>query len=513
MPSNGPRPRLVKRLCLLVLLALAGFLCSGCFATIAQVRRGDRQHLMLAQEIPLPHHVPEFAGGLSFRFAMAHDVIHERFARHGQEHYAERNRLTREAMDQLPVNASERWPLADDLAAGLDRLGKSVEAVEVMRRKLEQQLEQGISGGDLYSTFANLGTFLIHASFAQAVQADAAAVEQFEEGVAFIRQSVEVNPSAHFGRERWQAAIAEFLLAAINTPELLKTFDCLGNRLDLPASQFSESAHESLISAYGRSTLFNYQSALRRAEFDYPPLFTPGFDPGVEQHWEDVRFLRQYITFVGAETGWDEVDVPSHRKPVPFDEPMLGIIGMWRQGGGANPHFALAIAETMLRIGQRYIAWSAYARTKLLAERYSPDPALQRFLVNHCNQRQRVIEDSLPPQQANADNHRQLQSQFEAELAYGQDYQRDYQRFEIRQLAAGIPLAAPDFFADFHAGHPPVASPVGTEESYRYVRRSLVQDYKNRVTLSVAIFGAGCGAMLPLLLSGLMNVLRTAWRR
>ena len=28
---------------------------------------------------PLPHHFPRYPGGVSLRFAMAHDVIHERY--------------------------------------------------------------------------------------------------------------------------------------------------------------------------------------------------------------------------------------------------------------------------------------------------------------------------------------------------------------------------------------------------------------------------------------------------
>ena len=69
--------------------------------------------------------------------------------------------------------------------------------------------------------------------------------------------------------------------------------------------------------------------------------------------------------------------VPSHRMPTSFDEPCLGIVGMWRQGGGANPHFALALAETMLRVGQRYVAWTAYERASRLAERFWPDDAMR----------------------------------------------------------------------------------------------------------------------------------------
>ena len=44
-----------------------------------------------------------------------------------------------------------------------------------------------------------------------------------------------------------------------------------------------------------------------------------------------------------------EAVASSHFVPVAFDEPTLGIIGMWRLCGGAHPYFALALGETMLR--------------------------------------------------------------------------------------------------------------------------------------------------------------------
>src|SRR5262245_41322264 len=47
---------------------------------------------------PLPHHFPKYPGGVSLRFAMVHDVIHERFPWHGRAYYEERNRRVREAL-------------------------------------------------------------------------------------------------------------------------------------------------------------------------------------------------------------------------------------------------------------------------------------------------------------------------------------------------------------------------------------------------------------------------------
>src|SRR4051812_23035114 len=81
---------------------------------------------------------------------------------------------------------------------------------------------------------------------------------------------------------------------------------------------------------------------------------------------QERAYLRQFIAVVGAETRWRDDTHNYQLERVPFDEPVLGIVGMWRYGGGANPHFSLALAETMLRVGQRHIAWSAYERTRRL---------------------------------------------------------------------------------------------------------------------------------------------------
>ena len=268
---------------------------------------------------------------------------------------------------------------------------------------------------------------------------------------------------------------------------------------------------------YGRPTTTEFFRSLKWLESDCPPYFSAGFDPADPEHWEAASVIRERITHVGAEPGWELVDVPSHREAVPFDEPMLGIIGMWRQGGGANPHFALAVAETMLRTGQRFIAWTAYARAKKLAGRYSPDPGTQRFLVDHCSQRQSEIETAMradfvtvPAQGKSAAKNKLeyrasgLQIQFEDELAFGKRYQQDYQDFESRQIDAGIPLGTPDFFDGFHNRRPAIASAMGKEETYRYLRQDLIDEYREQLILSVAIFGAGGGAMLPQLFRWLL---------
>jgi hypothetical protein len=63
---------------------------------------------------------------------------------------------------------------------------------------------------------------------------------------------------------------------------------------------------------------------------------------------------------------------------VPFDQPTLGILGMWTQGGGENPHFAVALGNIMSRVGQLRLAHFAYQRADATADRVHPDPDIRR---------------------------------------------------------------------------------------------------------------------------------------
>src|SRR5207249_4212101 len=60
---------------------------------------------------------------------------------------------------------------------------------------------------------------------------DAQGKVQFREGVDFVKKSVAVNPDAHFGRETWQVVMGEFILAAMEKPDVLKQFDFIGTSL------------------------------------------------------------------------------------------------------------------------------------------------------------------------------------------------------------------------------------------------------------------------------------------
>jgi hypothetical protein len=148
---------------------------------------------------------------------------------------------------------------------------------------------------------------------------------------------------------------------------------------------------------------------------------------------------------------------------------MLGIVGMWRQGIGADPYFALCIGEVMIRVGQRHLAWSAYERSFRLSKDFSPDPATQQFLRDHCKKRQEKIEKSL--EKTNSGQTQELRARFESELAAGMEYQAAYQKYEADRIARGVPLTDEHFYDEFHATRQPIASQSGPEEWYTYEKR------------------------------------------
>jgi hypothetical protein len=434
-------PRIFWRLSLLLLAALVGACAGGVYAPHAWVLRSPLRPAGTLKAHPYPHHIPKYPGGVSLRFAMVHDVLHERFPRHGTAYYQERNSLVRRALEEgKDLPRDKRFALLDDLGVGLEFVGEHEEAIRVLRDKLREQQALGMQGRDLYSSYANLGTFLILGPFRQVRPGNADDKQTLYEGLDFIHKSIEVNPEAHFGREAWQAVIVEFMIALLDDPQLLLKYDMIGDRLD----KAIDPAQQRCYRGWGGFDLFQAEHYLKR-----------------EQTAQGNPRWREAITQIGAEEGWTEAVKSQHQKPVPFDEPALGIVGMWRLGGGAHPHFALALGEIMVRVGQRYIAWCAYERAARLAGLAWPDKELQQKFVEHCRRRQAVIEQQLP-----ANDRERLRPAFETELDLGQRYQQGYQRYEEQRIAAGASIDDPHFYDAFHAEHDAIATPVGSEDQF-----------------------------------------------
>lgn len=385
---------------------------------------------------PLPHQLSKYEGGISLRYAMVHDVIHERFPMHGRVYYEHRNAVVREELKRLESQGTttqpldKYWDLMDDLAVGHVHLGEYGRAVEIMRQKLRQQEEARVPKSGLYTTYANFGTAMMIGALHDLLSGKGG-TESLQESLPWVRDAIKVNPEAHFGREEWQVELGQFLLDASMNPDVLLRRDMIGNDLE-----------EEIRSLDGRSGMMmpaRFTHQVKRL------LEAREIDPDQRQS------VRGYITRVGY-------------KPAPFDEPTLAIIGMWRYGAGANAHFSLALGETMLRVGQRYIAWSAFERASRLAESFWPNQHIQQRFIEHCRKRQELIESSLGASQRAA-----LRPAFEKDLAAGQEFQRAYQQYEAEQIKAGRSIDDPNFYASFFANRPPIASDPGQTDYITFI--------------------------------------------
>lgn len=399
----------------------------------------------------LPHQEPKFPGAATFRFAMVHDVVHERFPKHGPAYYIERERLARERLTHVSPDSDDAFGLMDDIAAGLDRLGKPAEAVPIMRDKLARQQVRGLTGLDLYTTHANLGTFLVHTHMKGAIARSPTDLERVREGREFVAQSIKLNPNAHFGREEWQLVAIDTFLEYSIRPELVKEFDLIGNSLSAKVNE----------EVAGKQVAISFTTAR--------PF---------KRQWSEMGYRKERSGV--REVGKDD----RIGKQAPFDEPCLGIIGMWRQGGGANPYFALCLGEIMIRVGQRFIAWACYERAFRLADRFWPEKDKQDFLRGHCRLRQKAIEETMNEAELS-----QLRPRFDAELAKGLENQKDYQAYEAKRIAEGVSIHSPTFFDEFHATHPNIASRPGPEEWHASERFSYAR-YFERV-FAIGLLGGG----------------------
>lgn len=473
------------------------------------------------EELPAPHLIPKVPGGTTLRFAMVHDVLHERYLKHGPAYYRKRNEASQARIDEerAAIDAGRAptpgyFDALDDLAVGRMRLGDAITAISLMRRKLQLQREHNYPPNaaadpralikpagapltdaevSLYKTHANLGSFLMESSLHLALDGDPKSREWMREGLDEIDKAVAINPEAHFGRETWQLALGEFLLDSIESPSLLMKRDMIGNSLQgEPLSAiWSINMHTA---GYGRGLPdLALIEAASRTDVD-----------GATR--ERMKAARSLITIVGPQLNFGETansgDPPA--KPVPFDEPVLGILGMWTIGGGANAHFSLALAETMRRVGQFPIAWTAYERTIGLSKLFSPDDEIRKGLIEHCRRRQAEIEETYvkllrrdaretrlptPP----PIDFEEWRERHRAELAFGLRWQREYIAFEERRIAEGIPIDDPDFARPFLESHEPIASPVGRAD-IAYVRPNSTLQAINAIPAT--LMGAGIGAAL-----------------
>ena len=122
------------------------------------------------------------------RFPETLELITGKFLRHSPEFYEWRIKDRLKRLETDPRNVA----LLDDLAVAYDKTGRHDLAIETAR--MTEKIQPG-----RYETAANLGTFHFHAG-------------KLGEGIPHIERALKINPNAHFGREKFQKALVEYVL-------------------------------------------------------------------------------------------------------------------------------------------------------------------------------------------------------------------------------------------------------------------------------------------------------------
>jgi tetratricopeptide (TPR) repeat protein len=121
------------------------------------------------------------------RFPGVLEIITGKFVRHSKDYYEWRIKDRLKKLEAAPNDPA----LIDDLAVGYDKLGRYDEGIAVLEKSLAAH-------PDRYETLANLATLLFHAG-------------RLEESKQYVQRALEINPNAHFGREKYQLLLTEYV--------------------------------------------------------------------------------------------------------------------------------------------------------------------------------------------------------------------------------------------------------------------------------------------------------------
>jgi hypothetical protein len=88
-----------------------------------------------------------------------------------------------------------------------------------------------------------------------------------------------------------------------------------------------------------------------------------------------------------------------------------------------------------------------------------------------------------------------LRQRFAAELAHGQRFQQEYQQYEARKIASGVPITDESFFDEFYAGRAPIASASGSEEWFAFVSPQRISHYTQQRAQGRGLFWGGAAAL------------------
>ncbi len=216
---------------------LRSFLCAVLSFPVAQACLWDEDTLA-AEQARFPRYI---------------DLITGNFPRHSKEFHQWRIAETRK---QLEANPKLLSPY-DDLAVSQHKLGDHVAACDTMKTK--ESLQPGI-----YETYSNMGTFLIYTG-------------ELPKALEFIDKALAINPQAHFGREKYQKWLIEWVMSGMALPD---HFELVGERggivpfgyAALVLSKQDASNRKAMPDAVRNEALKGIAGMMRFADFDNPIL-------------------------------------------------------------------------------------------------------------------------------------------------------------------------------------------------------------------------------------------------
>ena len=121
------------------------------------------------------------------RFPGVLEIITGKFVRHSRAYYEWRILDRKMKLATQPGDPA----LLDDLAVAYAKLGRPEEGIALLEPTLADHPNR-------YETLSNLGTLLFFAG-------------RLDESKDYLRRALEINPNAHFGRERYQLLLTEYL--------------------------------------------------------------------------------------------------------------------------------------------------------------------------------------------------------------------------------------------------------------------------------------------------------------
>jgi len=221
------------------------------------------------------------------------DVIVGRFERNPPLYYKMRLSRLEGVLKREPTNLDAY----DDAAVACDRLGDDDRAILLMEEKARQLAvtTSTTKGEQIYRLEANIGTFYVHRWIRHGRHRDA--MQDLDQAHGHISTAIQINPKAHFGRERYQLMAIDW----IRNPEDGTKDERSAKLSNLPTSESFLDPHWSRESKSGESSK---EDQWNMAAFTG---FGSGNDMLVEAHFEDANKGLSGLIVLG--NAWESIDV------------------------------------------------------------------------------------------------------------------------------------------------------------------------------------------------------------